>query len=180
MARGGQCAAKRSTSSQRQKAAKVNQTVIRWGSVWPLWCFKHSASLIGLLEPCTNVAFVLSLVRFTMLSTPLKLVVPTSWASRLTSGCGYWNFKTWTGTVTGGSGRQTATEATCLPTTSASQNTHEQTRHRGRKCTFDEGAICKQMEQMSAGTHCDAPGLPLLLGLIVRRSDFAADSSHQT
>lgn len=47
---------------------------------------------------------------------------------------------------------------------------------------FDEGAICKQMEQTSAGARCDqdAPGLLFLLGLIVRRSDFAADSSQQT
>ena len=80
------------------------------------------------------------------------------------------------GTVTGGSGRQTAAEATCLPTTSANQSTHEQVLLSGGNV----GAICKRMKQTSAGTHFGAPALLLWLGLNVRTSDFAADSSRQT
>lgn len=73
----------------------------------------------------TNIAFIFIYFRFTTLSTPSMPVVPMNWASQPISSCGYWSFRTWTATVTGGLGRQKAGEAMCLPTTSANQNTHE-------------------------------------------------------
>lgn len=74
----------------------------------------------------TLLSFVFVFFRFIMLSTPSMPVVPMKWASQPISGCGYWSFRTWMETVTGGWGRQEASEVMCLPTTSANQNTHEQ------------------------------------------------------
>lgn len=48
-----------------------------------------------------------------------------NWASRPTSGCGYWSSRTWTATANGGWARRQAGGATCPPTTSANPNTHE-------------------------------------------------------
>lgn len=79
-----------------------------------------------LCKLATNIAFICMSFRFTTLSTPSMPVVPMNWASQPISSCGYWSFRTWTATVTGGWGRQKAGEAMCLPTTSANQNTHEQ------------------------------------------------------